>query len=216
MDPRPFAGADKVNPSLLRPLERRFAPWILPKFPAWLETYHLTMLTLVWSAGIVVFSNAARGDRRWLWGASVMIALQWFTDHLDGKLGKFRGTGLERWGFYMDHMFDAVFIASIIVGYALLLPERALFDLLLVSAVSAGSIVHTMLVVATTGIFRTTYLRMGPTEARVGIVVLNAYLVHAGFNGMAASLRIGAMIGFAGLALRIYATHRQLWQLERR
>ncbi len=67
---RPFAGADKVNPSLLRPIERRLAPWILPKFPAWVETYHLTLLTPVWAAGVVAFCAAARGDRRWLWGAS--------------------------------------------------------------------------------------------------------------------------------------------------
>lgn len=213
---RPFAGADKVNPSLLRPIEKRLAPWILPKFPSWVETYHLTLLTPVWAAGVVAFCAVARGDRRWLWGASTMIALQWFTDHLDGKLGKFRATGLARWGFYVDHMLDWVFIASIVIGYGLLLPEGAIFDLLLMLAVCAGFAVHAMLAFAATETFRTTYLRIGPTELRLVIVVFNAYLVRAGFDGMARHLRLASAIGFGLLLIGIFATQKKLWRLERR
>ncbi len=114
-----------------------------------------------------------------------MIALQWFTDHLDGKLGKFRATGLARWGFYVDHMLDWFFIASIVIGYGLLLPQGAIFDLLLMLAVCAGFAVHAMLAFAATETFRTTYLRIGPTELRLVIIVFNAYLVRAGFGAMA-------------------------------
>ena len=49
MQTQKFAGADKTNTSFLSPLERRVAPIVLPWIPGWLETYHLTMLTLLWS-----------------------------------------------------------------------------------------------------------------------------------------------------------------------
>lgn len=54
-----FAGAQKTNTSFLSPLERRLAPIVIPRIPKWLETYHLTMLTLVWSLMILVFSFLA-------------------------------------------------------------------------------------------------------------------------------------------------------------
>ena len=46
------------------------------------------------------------------------------TDHYDGKIGKYRNTGLVRWGYYMDHLLDYFFLASVIIGYAFILPER--------------------------------------------------------------------------------------------
>ena len=49
-----FAGAHKTNNSFLAPLERRLAPIVIPRIPGWLETQHLTMLTLVWSLGILL------------------------------------------------------------------------------------------------------------------------------------------------------------------
>src|SRR5687768_17127244 len=85
MQTHKFAGANKTNTSFLSPLERRVAPIVLPWIPGWLETYHLTMLTLLWSGLILVFSYLAAGDPRWLWGVSVMIALQWVTDFFDGS-----------------------------------------------------------------------------------------------------------------------------------
>ncbi|HEX9424585.1 MAG TPA: hypothetical protein VF899_15210, partial [Pyrinomonadaceae bacterium] len=54
-----FAGAHKTNTSFLSPLERRLAPVVIPRIPKWLETYHLTMLTLLWSVMILVFSFLA-------------------------------------------------------------------------------------------------------------------------------------------------------------
>jgi hypothetical protein len=51
--------------------------------------------------------------------------MQYVTDHYDGKIGKYRNTGLVRWGYYMDHLLDYVFLCSIIIGYAFILPEKS-------------------------------------------------------------------------------------------
>src|SRR5918996_5890193 len=129
-----FPGASKSNNSFLTPFERRLAKSVLPRIPSWLETYHLTMLTLVWSSLILLFSYWAARDLRWLWGVSAMIALQYVTDHYDGKIGKYRGTGLVRWGYYMDHLLDSFFPCSVIIGYAFILPERSRFQVLILMA----------------------------------------------------------------------------------
>src|ERR1044072_8233016 len=209
-----FAGAQKTNTSFLSPLERRLAPIVIPRIPLWLETHHLTMLTLVWSLGIMFFSFLAARNMRWLWLVSVMIFMQWVTDHYDGKIGKHRNTGLVRWGYYMDHLLDYVFLCSVIIGYAFILPERSRYQILIMLAIFAGYEVSTFLALAATDRLKISYLKLGPPEFRVALIVINALLVQYGTRKMINGLKyvnIGAAIG---LALLIYRTHKVIWALD--
>lgn len=209
-----FAGATKTNTSFLTPLERRLAVRVLPRIPSWLETYHLTMLTLVWSGLILFFSYLAASDLRWLWGVSAMVAMQYVTDHYDGKIGKYRGTGLVRWGYYMDHLLDYLFVCSVIIGYAFILPERSRFQVLIMLAIFAGYQVSTFLAFAATDRLKISYLKFGPTEFRLALIVINGLLVQFGTRQMVNGLKyvnIGAAIG---LAFVIYRTHKVVWDLD--
>lgn len=209
-----FPGASKSNTSFLTPFERRLAVRVLPRIPSWLETYHLTMLTLVWSGLILFFSYLAASDLRWLWGVSAMVAMQYVTDHYDGKIGKYRGTGLVRWGYYMDHLLDYLFLCSVIIGYAFILPERSRYQILIMLAIFAGYEVSTFLAFAATDRLKISYLKFGPTEFRLGLIVINALLVQYGTRTMINGLKyvnIGAAIG---LVLVVYRTHKVIWALD--
>jgi archaetidylinositol phosphate synthase len=209
-----FPGANKSNTSFLTPFERRLAVRVLPRIPSWLETYHLTMLTLVWSGFILFFSYLAACDLRWLWGVSAMVALQYVTDHYDGKIGKYRGTGLVRWGYYMDHLLDYLFLCSVIIGYAFILPERSRYQILIMLAIFAGYEVSTFLAFAATERLKISYLKFGPTEFRLALIVINALLVEYGTRTMVNGLKyvnIGAAIG---LVLMVYRTHKVIWALD--
>jgi archaetidylinositol phosphate synthase len=195
-----FAGATKLNDSVLAPLERRLAPALIRRVPAWLETYHLTMLTLVWSLLIVACCVLARQDLRWLWGVSIMIALQWLTDHLDGKVGKHRGTGLVRWGYYMDHLLDYVFLCALLVGYGVLLPESSGFEMLLLLAVFGGFMVHSFLEFAATERFRISVMKVGPTEFRLALIAINMLIMRAGTEAMARALPTSPAAGWSPCA----------------
>ena len=214
IDTQQFAGASKSNTSFLTPFERRLAIRVLPRIPSWLETYHLTMMTLVWSGFILFFSYLARNDLRWLWGVSAMVALQYVTDHYDGKIGKYRGTGLVRWGYYMDHLLDYLFLCSVIIGYAFILPERSRYQVLIMLAIFAGYEVSTFLAFAATDKLKISYLKLGPTEFRLALIVINALLVQYGTRTMVNGLKyvnIGAAIG---LVLMVYRTHKVIWALD--
>jgi hypothetical protein len=214
LETQQFPGATKTNTSFLTPLERRLAIRVLPRIPAWLETYHLTMLTLVWSGLILFFSYLAASDLRWLWGVSAMVALQYVTDHYDGKIGKYRGTGLVRWGYYMDHLLDYFFLASVIIGYSFILPDRSRFQILIMLAIVTGYQVSAFLAFASTDKLKISYLRFGPTEFRLALIVINGLLVQFGTRQMVNGLKyvnIGAAIG---LALMIYRTHTVIWDLD--
>lgn len=214
METKEFAGAHKTNNSFLSPLERRLAPIVIPRIPNWLETHHLTMLTLVWSLGILLFSFLASRNIRWLWMVSAMIALQWVTDHYDGKIGKHRNTGLVRWGYYMDHLLDYFFLCSVIIGYALILPERSRFQLLLMLALFAAYDFSTFLAFSATNELKISHLKFGPTEFRLSLIIINGLLISFGTRYMISGLKWVNAGAVVGLFFLIYGTQKRIWKLD--
>ena len=211
---QPFAGAGKTNFGLLVPFERRLAAFVLPRIPEWIETYHLTLLTPVWSIGIVISDRMAAGSLSWLWMTNLMIVLHYFTDHFDGKLGKYRNTGLRKWGFYMDHLFDYGFLCSILIGYSFLIPQKSIFSMLLVLCVMSAFMFHTFLMLAATDEFKVSFSRFGPTELRIALLVINALLVKFGTRGLNGALPWVAFGGVITLSILAYIAQRKLWQID--
>jgi len=209
-----FPGAHKTSSSLLSPLEKRVVGRVLPRIPPWLETYHLTLLTPVCSLGIIGFSWLAAHDIRWLWMVSVMVGLQYICDFLDGKIGKYRDTGLEKWGFYMDHLLDYFFVFAVLFGYALILPDRAGINLLLVLGIFSAFMINSFLTFATTERFHISHYKMGPTEFRIALVVINGLLVRFGPAKMIRPLRYVALGGLVCLVVLAFTTQRELWRLD--
>lgn len=214
MKRKEFAGASKENTSFLTPLERRLAPIVLPRIPAWLETHHLTMMTLVWSLLILLFSYLAASNLKWLWGVSLMIFLQWATDHYDGKVGKFRNTGLVRWGYYMDHLLDYFFLCSVVIGYAFILPEKSRLQLLIMMGLFAAYDLSTFLAFAATDRLKISYLKFGPTEFRLALIIINTLLISFGTRYMISGLKWVNAGAVVGLCLLIYRAQKQIWQID--
>jgi len=209
-----FAGAAKTNTSFLTPLERRLAIRVLPRIPSWLQTYHLTMMTLIWSGMIILFSYMAGKDLRWLWMVSLMVFLQYVTDHYDGKIGKYRNTGLVRWGYYMDHLLDYVFLCSIIIGYSFILPDRSRYQILIMLAIFAGYEVSTFLSFAATDKLKISFMKLGPTEFRLAVIVINALLVEYGTRKMVNGLKYVNIGAAVVLAIIVYQTHKVIWEMD--
>jgi len=137
-------------------------------------------MTILWSVGIVMAGFLAKADIRWLWVFSVCIFLQYLTDMLDGAIGRQRNTGLIKWGFYMDHFLDFVFLSSIVIGYSFLLPASYLLWSLFALAFSAGFMVHTLMDFAITNHFKISFSYFGVSEARMVLIILNFFLIIFG------------------------------------
>ena len=122
MAEEPFKGDQKHGTSVLMRWENAFrAKWV-PRLPLWLETWHLTYLTLLWSGLILLSGWLAREALHWLWLTSAMVVAQYLSDLFDGAVGRHRNTGLIKWGYYMDHFLDYVFQSSIVIAYMLIAP----------------------------------------------------------------------------------------------
>lgn len=209
-----FAGDRKEGASLLHGPEEKLKAALLPLVPPGIETYHLTLTTIVWSVLVIAFSWLATFDRQWMWGASAMIVAQYVTDLLDGAIGRQRDTGLVKWGFYMDHFLDYLFLCAMLIGYSLLMPDNLKFVMFFVMAVLCAFMVNSFLQFAATNKFRIAYWGIGPTEVRIGFIAINTLIITM---NRATSLRALPLIlagASFGLLITAYNTQRQLWKLD--
>ena len=172
------------------------------------------MLTLVWSLLILGFSYLAATDVRWLWAVSLMIFFQYMTDHYDGKVGKYRNTGLVRWGYYMDHLLDYFFLCSVIIGYAFILPEKSRYQLLFLLAVFAAFAVSAFLAFSATDRLTISHLKLGPTEFRLALIVINSLLILFGTRYMISGLKYVNAGAVVGLCFVVYRTQKNIWQID--
>ncbi|MFC1765265.1 CDP-alcohol phosphatidyltransferase family protein, partial [Planctomycetota bacterium] len=209
-----FAGDKKDGVSILHPYEVRFKEFLLPFVPQGIETYHLTMLTVVWSILVVLFSWLATYNRQWLWGASLMVVAQYISDLLDGAIGRQRNTGLVKWGFYMDHFLDYIFLCSILIGYSLLMPNSMKYLMFFIFTVIGAFMVNSFLQFAATNKFRIAYWGMGPTEGRIGFILINTLIIYVDRAVYVKSLPYILALATFALFFMAYNTQRQLWKID--
>lgn len=209
-----FAGDRKYGKSLLSGPEDRLRAWAVPRIPRWIETQHLTMLTLVWSVVNIVIAFYAQQEIRWLWLVTVMIVLQYITDLLDGAVGRFRSTGLVKWGYYMDHLLDYVFVASLMfVGYMVSPLDLAVWyfaDLAIIGAY----MVNSFLAFAATNRFEIYHYGFGPTESRLLFISANTYIIFFGTNTFKYVLPFATIVLFIGLILYCKKISQELWKQD--
>ncbi|MGI9590930.1 MAG: CDP-alcohol phosphatidyltransferase family protein [Myxococcota bacterium] len=213
--PDGFGGATKTGRWLCAEWEKRFVARWVDRVPPWIETWHLTLATLAWCAlAVAGGALAAHADWRWLSLVSLALALQYATDLFDGAVGRHRDTGLVRWGFYMDHLLDFVFLCSLFVAWGLALPEaQNAWGLALLGLAGAG-MASSFLAFAATGEFRISCGGVGPTELRLAAIAANQALVAWGPPRLDLALPAAVAVAAAALAWVVVANHRALWALD--
>ncbi len=210
-----FAGDKKKGQSLLGPLERTFIDWGVPKIPKPILSHHLTYITILWSAGTVLFGWLAVDNRMWLHAMSFMVFGQWFTDSFDGSLGKYRKQGLVKWGFFMDHLLDFFFAGSIVIGYSFLVEVWWLeFLFLILLLITCATMAVSFLSFAATNQFQIAYYGIGPTEIRIGYIALNTFVFFVGTEIFSWGVPVIVALNLVALLILTVQTSRNLWQID--
>jgi len=209
-----FGGDKKFGKSILSTGETKLKNWLVPIVPKCIETYHLTLTTVLWSLLIIAFSFLAKYNIHWLLMVSLMIIFQYLTDLLDGEIGRRRNTGLIKWGFYMDHFLDYIFLFSILIGYSFLLPDQFNYILFFIMAMFGAFMVNSFLSFAATNEFKISYLGIGPTEIRLIFIVVNTLLIIFNKTYMAAALPFVLTFSAFGLFVVIFKTQKYLWKVD--
>lgn len=193
--------------SLLAASEKRLLIWIAHRLPSAVNSDHLTLLALLAMALAGAAYAIAPVVPEALWLVVVALAINWFGDSLDGTLARVRRAERPRYGFYVDHVLDIVGTSLLIAGLACsgyMTPLVAMVLLVAYLLVTA----EVFLATAAHGVFRMSFLRVGPTELRILLAVGTIALfrdphVDLGVLGRHALFDVGGVVGAAGLVIAL-------------
>ncbi|MEO8098990.1 MAG: CDP-alcohol phosphatidyltransferase family protein [Acidobacteriota bacterium] len=215
--PSSFKQADRAHTSVLAAFEKRTLIGIAHKLPAWVNSDHLTALGFV--------SLLAAGASYWyssvnkyaLLAVIVFLIFNWFGDSLDGTLARVRNKQRPRYGFYVDHILDAIGMFFLMGGLGL--------SGFMTPAITAAFLVAYLLLsieiyLATyaIGTFHLSYWKFGPTELRILLSIGNIAAIWHPYASIAGGryllFDIGFAIGTAALAMiLVQATVKHTVQL---
>ena len=125
--------------------------------------------------------------------ASLLLVVQWIGDSLDGTLARVRGIERPTYGYYLDHLVDAIATAAIGIGLGL-----SPFMLL-----SVGTLIVVAYLILSINVylesfafnrFSIGYGKVGPTEIRLILIALNTGL----------ALDLGLDFHLVGLDLTVF------------
>ena len=193
------ADAPRSKQFVLARAEGRVLTWIAERLPAWIKPDHLTALGVVAAVGIAAAYLLSNGDKTWLWAASALLVVHWLGDSLDGTLARLRKTERPRYGYYLDHLVDALATALIGLGLGLSPYMLLAVGLTIVIAYLILSI-NTYLETHAFGVFALGYGGIGPTEVRLVLIALNTLIalgVGLGFSVGEFGLTVLDLIGLA-------------------
>jgi len=191
----------REHDSILAASEKRLLVRMAGALPAWVNSDHLTFTGSVAMLGI--------GVSFWAGGWALLmviplLAVNWFGDSLDGTLARVRKQERPRYGYYVDHVLDAVGFAALFGGLMLgghLSPSIGLAFLaayyLLVAEISMAT--HAR------GRFKMAFMKMGPTELRMLLAAGTIQLMRSEFVVMFGHrwllFDVGAAVAIAGTLL---------------
>ena len=217
--PRPPPGGSRVQENILARRERDFLDWLCLHMPRAVTPDRLTVFGAGGAALVFAGYAATRLHPAFFWLATLGIVIHWFGDSLDGSLARYRRIDRPRYGYFLDHSVDALCNLTIMTGAGLSAYIRldvALFALL-------GYFMLCMYVFLYNQVsqrFQLSFLALGPTELRVGLIGINCWMYFAGDSRIAIGgetlspydlVLCGAGIVFVGLfAVNVLQVARKL------
>ena len=133
---------------------------------------------------------------------------------LDGAVGRARNTGLIKWGFYMDHFLDYVFLASIVIGYSFMLPQSYLLLAVICLGITAGFMVHVLMDFAITNDFKISFNRFGISEVRILLIILNTLAIFLGKTFLAMVFSLVVFCSLSALIVLVYKSQQTYKRMD--
>ena len=169
--------SERIQTSLLNSAEKKALVWLAARQPRWMTSDMLTWFGVLGTAVYMLGGILSNWNVLWLWLASLGLVMHWYGDSLDGTLARVRNTQRPVYGFFIDHSLDAVTTCMIFFGAGfspLLRMDVALMALAGYLCLS----IYTYVCTIVKGEFRLTYGKLGPTEFRLLLILLNILYMY--------------------------------------
>lgn len=169
--------AKRIQTSILNGVERKALVWMAERMPRWVTSDMLSGVGVV--GAIIIAAGYILSDINinYLWLSSFGFVVHWFGDSMDGSLARVRHTQRPIYGFYLDHTLDAVTEFIMFFGAGM----SGLLRLDIAMMVFVSYLLMTLNVTINSHLkseFKLTYAKLGPTEFRLLMIILNTLLIY--------------------------------------
>ena len=172
-----FVEAERQQHGLFAKVERQVLLWLARRIPERITPDHLTIVGFIafFFAGLCYYSS--RWNPLFLHLVNVCLFLNWLGDSLDGTLARYRNQQRPRYGFYVDHIVDALGSLFLLVGLSLsgYMSREVGFALLIVYYLLC---INVYLATYTLGKFTISFASFSPTELRLLMGIGNVVLFY--------------------------------------
>src|SRR5260221_75388 len=191
----------RVHNAVTASAEKRLLVWMAERLPRWVNSDHLTSLGAIALFGV--------GGCYWAGGPALalvipLLLVNWFGDSLDGTLARVRNRQRPRYGYYVDHVLDAVGFVALFGGLILGGHMSPVMGLGFMAAYFL-LVVEIALATHARGTFRMSAWGLGPTELRIVLAIGTLQLMRADvvslFGHRWLLFDVGGAAGIAGLLL---------------
>ncbi len=192
-----FKEHHRIHRALTAGAEKRLLIWLAERMPRRVNSDHLTALGFLALVGCGFCYLYARYDRTWFLVAIALLVVNWFGDSLDGTLARVRNHQRPRYGFYIDHIFDAFGTLALVAGFAgsgymsWQVAAALLIAYFLIS-------IEVYLATYTLGDFKISYFGFGPTELRI-VIAIGTLALYSGYRYTSWPGRLMLIYDVAGL-----------------
>jgi len=217
-----FREARREHKSLTAAVEKKALVWMAERLPPSINADHLTALGLLAFLAGGVFYWLCRRDPAWLHAVNACLVLNWLGDSLDGTVARVRQKLRPRYGFYVDHMVDALAALFLLLGlaYSTLITPAVAIALLVAYfflTINMGYATHAL------GVFKISFGAVGGTEMRILLALVNLAVLRWPKVTLAGervllfdAVGLAATVAVALTALRSTAqVAKRLYDLER-
>ncbi|MGU3495263.1 CDP-alcohol phosphatidyltransferase family protein [Xanthobacteraceae bacterium A53D] len=170
---------ERFHDSFLAEPERRLLRWIALRLPPWVTPDRLTALGVAGAILVLIGYLASHSSTAFLWLANLGLLIHWLGDSLDGTVARVRDIARPRYGYFLDQNIDVV--GNLLIAAGIGLSPFARLDTALLALtgyhmvsiyVFVRNVVHKEFHLAVMG--------FGPTEVRIGIVIMNITVLMVG------------------------------------
>lgn len=170
--------------------------WLAAHLPGWVTPDFCTGTGIIGAMVIMSGYMLSRISPEFLWIASLGFIINWFGDSLDGTLARYRNIERHKYGYFVDHAVDVLNEMLILVGLGLSLYVRLDLACLVLCLYLMLSIL-VFLRTFTNREFNVSFNRLGPTEMRIGLILLNTIMYFGGLRIITVSHSVFGQITFS-------------------
>lgn len=164
--------SNRIQTSLINSLEKKILVYMAQRMPKCLNSDHFSLIGFIGACIVGAGFLLSKVDIHWLWLSCFGLLVNWFGDSLDGTIARVRKQQRPVYGFYLDHTLDAIneCIMFLCASFsAILQPAIGVAALILYLLLSLNVTMNAHL----RSEFKLTYIKLGPTELRIIIALIN-------------------------------------------